>query len=188
MINAFNLVDVADGLASILALCSASSFLIFALWQGNYELGLLLFAFICPLLVFFLCANRPPARMYLGDAGALWIGGFLSAMPLLFSWRDVVPYGYVAPVLIVAFPVGEVVLLILQRLWLGIPFWQGSPHHLAIHLQRRGFSAWGIIALAGGTSLALSMGALSYVTGFLPLLLLQVLFVCFSLFWTLIIF
>lgn len=187
IINAFNLVDVADGLASILAICSATSFFAFALWQGNYELGLLLLAFICPLVVFFLRANRPPASMYLGDAGALWIGGFLSAMPLLFSWSDVVPYGFVTPVLILAFPLGEVGLLILQRLWLRIPFWHGSPHHLAIHMQRRGFGAWGIVILSGGTSLMLSMGALGYSTGILPFSLLQVLFLCFSVFWAAII-
>ncbi len=188
VINAFNLVDVADGLASVLAIISAVSFFVFALWQGNYELGLLLFSFICPLVVFFLCANKPPAKMYLGDAGALWIGGFLSAMPLLFSWRNEAPYGFVAPILILAFPVGEVGLLILQRMWLGIPFWHGSPHHLAIHLQRRGFSAWGVIMLAGGTSLLLSMGALGYTVGLLPFIVLQVLFLCFSLFWLAIIF
>ena len=188
VINAFNLVDVADGLASVLALGSASSFLAFALWQGNYELGLLLFAFICPLAVFFFGANMPKASMYLGDAGALWIGGFLSAMPLMFSWREVAAYGFVAPLLILAFPVLEVVLLIVQRLWFGIPFWQGSPHHLAIHLQRRGYSAWGVVLLASGTSVLLSMGTLGYITGLLPVYVLQVLFLCFSVFWIRIIF
>ncbi len=185
VINAFNLVDVMDGLASILALSGAAAFLVLALWMGAHELVLLLLAFICPLLVFFICANKPPAKMYLGDAGALWIGGFLGALPLLFSWREIAPYGFLAPICFLALPLLEVGLLVLQRSWHGIPFWRGSPHHLAILMQRRGFSIRSILWLAATSSALLSLAALGYVTGFLPVFMLQASFLFFLLFWVL---
>ncbi len=188
VINAFNLVDVMDGLASTLALMGAGALFILALLQGNTEIALLLFAFMCPLVVFLAVAGKPKATMYLGDAGALWIGGFLSAMPLFFSWREGATYGFVAPALFVALPLLEVGSLILQRIWHGIPFWQGSPHHLAIILQGKGWSPRSILLLAVMSSGALSTITLAYVTGLLPLFLLQCSFLCFLLFWSYLIF
>jgi len=139
IVNAFNLVDVMDGLATILAGCATISFIIVALYLGNNALAILLFAFLGALIGFFLY-NRPDAKMYMGDAGALFIGGFLATIPFLFEWSVYNPYGYITPIIILSIPLIEVATLIIVRFYRGIPFYQGSPDHFSIYLQKKGWS------------------------------------------------
>jgi UDP-GlcNAc:undecaprenyl-phosphate GlcNAc-1-phosphate transferase len=164
IINAFNLVDVMDGLCAVLALCAALGFCIFALLQKAYTVSLLLVAFMGSVAAF-LCYNRPPARIYLGDAGSMFIGGFLAAIPLLLHWDAglfsvfatgspllqplhlLMPVFFI-PALVLAVPLLEVTGLFIVRTRLGIPFYNGSPHHFSIYLQKRGYTKQQILFFA----------------------------------------
>ncbi len=137
--NAMNLVDVMDGLATTIALCSAISFGIIAFLLGHDSVMLLVSSFVGP-LVAFLWYNKPPASIYLGDAGSLFIGGFLASVPFLFSWSTYNPYGFCAPAMILGIPLCEVLFLIIVRTYKGIPFYHGSPDHFSIYLRARGWS------------------------------------------------
>lgn len=139
IINAFNLIDVMDGLAAIVSIMAAISFLIIAFLFKQYALSILLLAFLAPLLVLFFY-NKPPAKIYLGDAGALFVGGFFSAIPQLFKWSGQHYLAYYAPVIILAVPLLELFFLIVIRSFKGIPFYRGSPHHFALYLKRKGWS------------------------------------------------
>jgi UDP-GlcNAc:undecaprenyl-phosphate GlcNAc-1-phosphate transferase len=147
IINAFNLIDVMDGLASTIAISAALSFGAVALMTRDYHLSLLLAAFIGGLLGF-LMHNKPNARIYMGDAGALFIGGFLSIIPLMHSWSEKTPYGFFVPFIILALPLIEVTTLIVVRSLKGIPFYNGSPHHFSLYLQRKGMSRYSILAFS----------------------------------------
>ncbi len=138
IINAFNLVDVMDGLATTLALCATASFLLIAIMLEQYTVVLLLSSFLGALLGF-LWHNRPPACIYLGDAGALFIGGFLATVPFLFNWGTYNRYGFFAAPIILAMPLLEVSTLILVRSYKGIPFYYGSPDHFCLYLQQNGW-------------------------------------------------
>lgn len=139
LVNAFNLVDIMDGLATTIALGTTCSFLVIALLLGNTVVVLLLTSCIGALLAF-LWYNRPVARMYLGDAGSLFIGGFLSAIPFLLSWGNHNTYGFITPLIILAIPLIEVTTLIIIRSYKGIPFYKPSPDHFAHYLRRAGWS------------------------------------------------
>lgn len=139
IINAFNLVDVMDGLATTLAFCATLSFIMLALIFNQPQLALLLTAFLGPLLAFF-WYNKPPAKIYLGDAGSLFIGGFLGTVPFLLNWSSYNPYGLIIPLLVLAIPLFEIVTLILVRSYKKIPFYYGSPDHFSIYLQQGGWS------------------------------------------------
>lgn len=139
VINAFNLIDVMDGLASIIALFVALTLLLFAALFKQYILVLLLVSFIGAVGGFFVY-NRPPARVYLGDAGSLFIGGFLASVPFTISWSEYNYWGYLSPLIIFAIPLLELASLILIRLYKGIPFYQGSPNHFCHYLLRKGWS------------------------------------------------
>lgn len=145
IINAFNLIDIMDGLATTVACCSTISFIIIAAYIGNSSLVILLLAFLGALLGF-LIYNKPDAKIYLGDAGALFIGGFLAIVPFLFDWGACGNYyGYLTPVIILAIPLIEVGTLILIRTYKKIPFYNGSPDHFAIFLQRKGWSKYKVL-------------------------------------------
>ncbi len=181
VINAFNLVDVMDGLCATLALLAATMFGILAFIAGKYTTSLLLAAFIGS-VASFLVYNRPPARIYLGDAGSLFIGGFLAAIPLLLDWDRslfIVPFGgavgtvyqfvqpllvvFLIPCLVLFVPLLEGIGLFVIRTRLGIPFYKGSPHHFSIYLQRKG---WGKYQILGFVSL-LSLMMFAFVVLFL---------------------
>ena len=176
IINAFNLVDVMDGLCATLALVSATTFCITAILAGNYAVSVLLMAFIGSTLAF-LVYNKPEARIYLGDAGSLFIGGFLAAVPLLLSWdhtifatlgehvwynmylRPLLEVFFI-PALILGVPLLEVTGLFIIRSKLGIPFYNGSPHHFAIYLQKRGWNKWWVLYFSVNAAFLLSLLAL----------------------------
>ena len=167
IINAFNLVDVMDGLATLLAICATSSFLGLAIYFNQHGLVMLLCAFLGPLFAFF-WYNRPTAQIYLGDAGSLFIGGFLATVPFFFNWGTYNVSGYLTPIVILAIPLLEVSTLILIRTYKGIPFYMGSPDHFSIYLQQNGWSKSGILKYVFALSLILFMAAFSFALNELP--------------------
>jgi UDP-GlcNAc:undecaprenyl-phosphate GlcNAc-1-phosphate transferase len=125
---------------------------------------ILLASFLGPLCAFFIY-NRPPARIYLGDAGSLFIGGFLGTVPFLFDWGTYNWYGYLTPIIILGIPLLECVSLIVIRSYKGIPFYQGSPDHFSCYLINNGWYKtsvlWYVSLLSiflGGISLLFSLG------------------------------
>lgn len=145
IINSFNLVDVMDGLATLLAITATGSFLVLAFYFNLYPTSVLLSIFLGVLCGFFVY-NRPPAKIYLGDAGSLFIGGFLATIPFLFPWGLYNTHGYFTPVVILGIPLLEVTSLVLIRLYKKIPIHLGSPDHFSLYLQRKGWSKNEILA------------------------------------------
>jgi len=181
VINAFNLVDVMDGLSSTIAIIATTALLIIALVFKQYTVSLLLVSFLGPLCAFF-WYNKPPARIYLGDTGSMFVGGFLSAVPMLFAWSTQSFDAYYAPVIILGIPLLEVFFLVVIRTYLGIPFYRGSPHHFSIYLQKKGWSKWAVL---GFTAL---MGVILATLAFLflfQLMSLTILAACVGLFFLL---
>ena len=147
MMNAFNLIDIMDGLCGVTALGAAIGFGGVAWYLGQWSLLVILASLVGALYVFLL-HNKPPAQIYLGDSGSLFLGGFFATVPLLFDFGSVWSphsYGFLVIPVICAIPLGEVLILIVIRRWKGIPFYRGSRHHFAHFLQGRGFSPWRIL-------------------------------------------
>jgi UDP-GlcNAc:undecaprenyl-phosphate GlcNAc-1-phosphate transferase len=167
IINAFNLVDVMDGLATLLAICASLTFLILAFYFQLPAIALFLTILLGALSAFFYY-NRPAATIYLGDAGSLFIGGTLATIPFLFPWGTHALYGYLAPVIILAIPLLEVTTLVLVRLWLGIPFYWGSPDHFSHYLLAQGWSKVLILQYVAALSLFLGLVAFGLVANIIP--------------------
>ena len=166
LINAFNLIDIMDGLATTVALWSSLGFLIIALHAQEYTVALLLLAFIGALLAF-LRFNFPPAQIYLGDAGSLFIGGFFCTVPFLFNWGTFTWYGFLVPIILLAIPLLEVFGLILIRTYKKIPFYNASPDHFAIYLKKRGFSVQHILIFVSVASIILVASSILFIQGYI---------------------
>jgi len=170
--NMINLIDVMDGLASVVSITAALGYLGIALFNGNYATAQLLLLFIGALLGF-LGYNKPPARIYLGDAGSLFIGGFLGVIPFLLSWSDHVSWGFLLPPLPLTVAFLELFGLIIIRTIKGIPFYKGSKDHFCHYLQRQGWRVgsilWFVVAI---NSLAAFVALFAYKNAFsLPILI-----------------
>ena len=138
VINAFNLIDVMDGLATSTACSVACGFALIALYLHQYSIAAI-FLCLAGSLAGFLLYNWPQASIYLGDAGSLFIGGLLGTLPLSLNLGVNCHYGYLAPAILLAIPLLELVSLIVIRMYKKIPFYQGSPDHFSIYLQKHGW-------------------------------------------------
>lgn len=168
VINALNLVDIMDGLATTVALGSLFGFLIFACLYNLYSVALLIVICIGS-LVGFLYFNKAPARIYLGDAGSLFIGGILATIPFMIPWGTHTILGFLTPVIILAIPLVEMASLIVIRSYKGIPFYLGSPDHFAHYLLRKGWRKNSILLFVSITNALLISIALFFNMGKMPL-------------------
>lgn len=185
VVNAINLVDVMDGLATSLSFWAAFGFFCVSLSIGTPLTTLLITSLMGALMAFF-CYNKPPAKIYLGDAGALFIGGFLAAIPFSLRWGTYTPYGYLVPVILLAIPLLEVVSLVIIRWRKGIPFYNGSPDHYCHYLQQKGWSIRRVLIFSSSLSLLLVVVSILFVLGLMPLWRVCVYGALFVMIWSLI--
>jgi UDP-GlcNAc:undecaprenyl-phosphate GlcNAc-1-phosphate transferase len=134
--NAFNLLDIMDGLAAGVGAVAALALGVVGLVNGELPESAAAFALaggLCGFLVF----NLYPARIYLGDAGSLAVGITLGALALALKWSEKSPAGFLAPLAILAVPLADTALVSVLRARAGRPFWYGSPDHFPLRLCRR---------------------------------------------------
>jgi UDP-GlcNAc:undecaprenyl-phosphate GlcNAc-1-phosphate transferase len=139
LINAFNLLDIMDGLSAGVGAVSASGLLIVALLQGDQTIAFMLVALIGSLLGF-LKYNWHPARIYMGDTGAMFIGLLLGAMAMIGKYPSDHPLSLLAPVFILGVPIFDTIFVMYIRYRRGLPIFWGSPDHIAIRLRHWGLS------------------------------------------------
>ncbi|HUK13688.1 MAG TPA: MraY family glycosyltransferase [Thermoanaerobaculaceae bacterium] len=154
--NAFNLLDVMDGLAAGVGTIAALALGAMALTTGELPEAAASFA-LAGGLAGFLVFNAPPAKIYLGDAGSLATGLTLGALAIAIRWSDRSPAGFLGPVAVLAVPLADTAYVTLLRARAGKPFWHGSPDHFPLRLRRalggsvrRAVTAVLAIAAAGG--------------------------------------
>lgn len=169
VINAFNLVDVMDGLTAILAISATITFMAMAFYLKHYTILIVLAAFLGSIVAFF-WYNKPPATMYLGDAGSLFIGGFLSITPFFFDWGTYNWYGYLTPPIVLAIPLLECATLILIRSYKRIPFFHASPDHFSLYLIAAGWCKEDILRYIMGMSAYIGVISFLFMAGILPII------------------
>lgn len=145
LINAFNLLDIMDGLSAGIGAVSASCLLVVALLQGDQTIAFMLAALIGSLLGF-LKYNWQPARIYMGDTGAMFIGLLLGAMAMIGRYPSDHPLSLLTPVFILGIPIFDTLFVMYIRYQRGLPIFWGSPDHIAIRLRHWGMSVRRIVA------------------------------------------
>jgi UDP-GlcNAc:undecaprenyl-phosphate GlcNAc-1-phosphate transferase len=161
--NAFNLLDHADGLCGSIASISALVLFAGAMLSGDAALAQLCLV-LAATLAGFLVWNLPPARIYMGDAGALPLGFLLGAATLSVTfWPSGVsgsPLAILSPVLITALPLFDTATVVVMRLRRHRPLMVGDRSHLGHRLGRLGFTPRRSLLTAITLQVALSAGAL----------------------------
>ncbi len=147
IINAFNLLDIMDGLAAGVGLVCAALLFVVAIMNGNTTIAIMLAALGGSLLGF-LRYNYYPARIYLGDAGALFIGCMLGALSMIGKYTINHPVSLLTPVLILGVPIFDTLFVMYIRFLRGLPVFLGSPDHTAIRLRQWGLSVPQVVLLS----------------------------------------
>ena len=178
--NAFNLLDNMDGVAGLIATTTAGALLVAAALEGQYLVGALA-AVMAGACVGFLRHNWHPARIFMGDAGSLFLGYMLAVIAL--KLRFPVPESSSVPaVLMLMGPaVFDTTLVVISRLGEGRPVFRGGTDHTSHRLQRLGLSTQtvGLVlavgcALSTGLGVAVGRGAVDVDIAFVPLVVLGV--------------
>jgi UDP-GlcNAc:undecaprenyl-phosphate GlcNAc-1-phosphate transferase len=111
----------------------------------------------------FLIWNRHPAKIYMGDAGSLFLGIIISVLTIRLSPGVVPSYKSIAiPIILMAIPILDTTVAVVSRLYRGISPFQGGRDHLSHRLMRIGLqrkataiTLWALAAFYAGLALAL---------------------------------
>lgn len=133
--NAFNIIDIMDGLAAGVGALSALALGVIAVATRQFGLAALALS-LAGALIGFVVFNFAPASIYLGDAGALTVGITLGALALALPMTERSEAGFLAPLVLLLVPLADTVYVSLLRARAGKPFWHGSPDHFPLRLKR----------------------------------------------------
>ena len=143
IINSINFIDNMDGLAVVVSgsICLQIAFL--ANYLNQYKLtdiSLLLFATIIGFFIF----NYPPAKLYLGDSGSLFIGYCLGFISILFNWNpieDTIYTSFINPLLLFfIIPLLDLLVVTSHRIKSGIAPTTGGTDHISHRLLAKNVS------------------------------------------------
>jgi len=113
-VNAFNLIDGLDGLASGIALIAVLGMAGALIFSGMFAKTFFHFAFAGALLGF-LRYNYNPASVFLGDSGSMLIGFVVASLPLVTQTSDSFLVSVGVPLLAMGVPIFDTSLAILRR-------------------------------------------------------------------------
>ena len=153
--NAVNILDVSDGLAAATSIVAALGLCIIAVLGGQLLIATTALALLGS-LAGFLWFNRPPARIYLGDAGSLFVGFMLAALTMLGAYTERNTVAALAPLALLIVPLLELTLVSVARVRRGVRPWHGSGDHCALRLKAR---AWPAARIALAAALLGAVGA-----------------------------
>lgn len=161
--NAINLIDGLDGLAtgvSIIALFTTGITGLFFLPTPNIYTVIMIFTLVAA-EIGFLPYNFFPARIYLGDTGALFIGFMISVFSLS-GLKNATFISVIIPVMILGVPITDTVFAMLRRILNKQSISQADKRHLHHRLMQMGLTHRQTVFVIYGISLIFSFIALLY--------------------------
>ncbi len=114
MMNAINFIDGLDGLLAGLAAISGMSLLVIEVTHGHPELALVLAALVGGALGF-LPYNFNPAKIILGDCGALFIGYVFATVSIIGTSKILISINLLIPIIVLALPILDTAATIVRR-------------------------------------------------------------------------
>ncbi len=135
--NAFNIVDIMDGLAASLAAISAATFFFIAVPTGDIFTAAVSTA-LAGACIGFAGYNWHPATIFMGDAGSLLLGFVLAAVSISTSYTARNDVALLSPLLILAVPIYDTLYVSVLRMSRGRSPLRGSPDHFALRLRAVG--------------------------------------------------
>ena len=159
IMNMVNFLDGLDGLAAGVAAIAGLTFSVIALSLGKVDAAVLS-AIVFGACLGFLRHNFYPARIFMGDSGALLLGYVLAAVAVQGLLKTAATVALFFPLLVLAVPIVDTTFVVARRLKHGQTVFEGDQAHLHHRFLRRGFSQrraaltiWGWCALARGRRL-----------------------------------
>ena len=157
IINALNFMDNMDGLATSLSIVISLSLFILSYLNSQYLVAALSMAVVAA-CIGFLFWNRRPASIYLGDAGALYLGFLLAAISIRVDVNsDAEIIRVLVPLLIFAIPVIDITQVVISRVVKGKSPFEGGRDHLSHLLLNKGLSEGKVLTVLTASAFTLAV-------------------------------
>jgi len=157
--NAFNIVDVMDGLSASQAAIAAAGFLMISLPSEELYVNFASAALAGAALGFVPWNLSSRHKIFMGDSGSMTLGFILAGLALGTRYSDINDLGVFAPLLILLVPMYDTILVMCLRLRRGQSPFLGSKDHFALRLEKMGYSRGQVVGLAALASVFLSFCA-----------------------------
>ena len=145
--NAFNIIDIMDGLSTGIAIIAALFFFFIGLPTEQIYVNFAAVALMGSCLGF-LKYNFIPAKIFMGDSGSLFIGFVLAAISLGESYTHINNIALFSPLLILGVPLYDTLLVMILRFQQGKSIFLGSRDHYALRLEALGLDRKKIVLLS----------------------------------------
>jgi len=175
--NAINLIDGMDGLAAGTGIMI--SVMMFALSGSDAHMQLA-YVILAGGLAGFLVYNFPPASIFMGDSGSLFLGFFLGALSILSSRKATAIATIMVPIVAFSLPLMDMLYAVIRRYYRGVPLGEADREHIHHKLLEKGLSKKKVLFLLYFINISVMMAVLVLIRrqlniDFLGLILLAVL-------------
>ena len=178
--NAVNFIDGLDGLACGVSTIASFSIFLIVVQLGDASTALLIAA-LAGACIGFLPYNFNPAKIFMGDSGALFLGFILATVSVSgnFKWFTLVNFGL--PFLVLGLPIFDTAIAIIRRLIHGKKPWEADRGHIHHKLIDMGMSQKQAVAILYAISAILGLSAILLTNSNLIKILIMVLVILITL-------
>ena len=161
--NAINLIDGLDGLSSGITLISCFSLIIVFTMNQSPIIAIILITALAGAIVGFLPYNFNPAKTFIGDTGAQFLGFALAIISILGTAKTYTLLVLISPLIILALPIADTLFAIVRRIIKGKSIkaiFSPDTGHLHHKLMKKGYTQKQAVLILYGISACLGMFAI----------------------------
>lgn len=158
--NTLNFIDGLDGLAAGIASIASFTLMLVALNEGLGPV-VILTAALAGGAVGFLPFNFNPAKIFMGDTGAMFLGYVLAAISVMGAIKSATAIALAVPILALGLPIFDTAFAILRRAINGYPVMKADKDHLHHRLLAIGLTQRQTVLIMYSISAALGMSAIA---------------------------
>jgi UDP-GlcNAc:undecaprenyl-phosphate GlcNAc-1-phosphate transferase len=159
--NTINLIDGLDGLAGGVAAIASLGIGYSAYIHGLYTVSFLM-VILAGSALGFLRYNFHPAKTFMGDSGAMYLGFTIAAIAIVGPTKGATIVSMLGPVLILGVPIFDVLFAIFRRKVSGRPIFSADKGHLHHQLTRMGMGQRRTVLMIYGISAVMAVAAIIF--------------------------
>lgn len=154
-----NFSDGMDGLAGGLSAISAATLFVVALAKNQSDSAIMAIILVGTALAY-LRYNKPPAKVFMGDAGATFLGFMLGVIALDGAFKQATLLSLLVPVLALGVPIFDNLFVVFKRMLSGKPIYQADASQAHYRLLRSGLNPKQVVLFLCLLNMCLSLGSI----------------------------
>ncbi|MGB9866292.1 MAG: MraY family glycosyltransferase [Bacillota bacterium] len=158
IMNVINLIDGLDGLAAGITAIACFALMVIDIMAGQAH-AVIMTASLAGCTLGFLPYNFNPARIFMGDAGSMFLGFALAAISVEGTLKSATATALAVPIMVLGVPILDTGFAVVRRIVSGRPISEADKCHIHHQLLQKGFSQRGAVLTLYAVSLVLSVGA-----------------------------